>query len=109
MNETFTTLTKADIMAVSGRVPDGLPVDAIASVVDQAYAAGAEVLVDSDGPHLREAVGAGPDLTKVNRAEAARAAGIGDADPWASAAELRRRGAQSGRRHARPAGSEHHD
>lgn len=87
------TLTDADVVAVSGRVPGGLPVDALAAIVVRARAAGAEVLVDSDGPHLRAAVQAGPDLIKVNRAEAERATGA--ADPWVAADALRRGGARS--------------
>ena len=95
LEETFATLTSADTVVVSGRVPEGLPLGALAHVVERARAAGAEVLVDSDGPHLVEAIGAGPELVKVNRAEAARAAGVEDTDPWASATALRRGGAQS--------------
>lgn len=89
----FATLTGADVVAVSGRVPEGLPADVLAAIVVRARSAGAEVLVDSDGPHLRAAVEAGPDLVKVNQAEAARA--TGEPDPWAASDALRRGGARS--------------
>jgi fructose-1-phosphate kinase PfkB-like protein len=79
----------ADLVAISGRVPPGLPVDALAQIVD--LAAGTPVIVDSDGPALVEAVRHGPALVKVNDEEA-RAA-TGDApDPLAA---LRRMGARS--------------
>lgn len=58
------------LLAVCGRVPPGFPVTALADLVDLARAAGVAVFVDSDGPALHEAARRGPDLIKVNDAEA---------------------------------------
>jgi 1-phosphofructokinase family hexose kinase len=93
--DAFAALGHDDVVVVSGRVPAGMPADALGFVVGRARSAGAEVLVDSDGPHVRGAIEAGPDLLKVNHAEAARAAGHREPDPWAAAGALRRAGARS--------------
>lgn len=55
---------------VSGGLPDSAPADLLADVVRRLHDAGVRVAVDSHGTALRSAVGAGPDLVKVNRAEA---------------------------------------
>ncbi|GAB2475473.1 1-phosphofructokinase family hexose kinase [Promicromonospora xylanilytica] len=55
---------------VSGGLPDSAPAGLLADVVRRLHAAGVRVAVDSHGAALRGAVGAGPDLVKVNRAEA---------------------------------------
>nr|BFE57293.1 1-phosphofructokinase family hexose kinase [Dactylosporangium thailandense] len=79
----ITALEPGDLVAVSGRVPPGLPVDALAQIVDLAAAREVAVVVDSDGPALIEAVRRGPALVKVNAHEAA-AATHGAADPLAA-------------------------
>ncbi|AGZ45028.1 PfkB family carbohydrate kinase [Actinoplanes friuliensis] len=66
-------LPAADLLALSGRVPPGLPVSALAELVKLAHAHRVPVVVDSDGPALAAAVAARPTLIKVNEAEAAAA------------------------------------
>jgi 1-phosphofructokinase family hexose kinase len=79
----------SELVALCGRVPAGLPVDALAQIVDLAVAHGVPVIVDSDGPALAAAVLHGPSLVKVNEAEAA--AIVPGGDP----AGLRRLGAKA--------------
>jgi fructose-1-phosphate kinase PfkB-like protein len=67
-------LADCDLVAVSGRVPPGLPEDALAQIVDLARDRGVPVFVDSDGPALIAAIRCGPTLVKVNEAEAAAVA-----------------------------------
>lgn len=67
-------IDECDLVALSGRVQPGLPVDALAEIVDLAVARGVPVFVDSDGPALIAAIRRGPTLVKVNAAEAAAAA-----------------------------------
>jgi len=56
---------------LSGGLPDSIAPDAVGSLVRRLRAAGARVAVDSHGAALAGAVLEGPDLVKVNRAEAA--------------------------------------
>lgn len=86
-------LDGAGLVALSGRVPPGLPETALADLVRLATVRGVPVVVDADGPALVAALPHGPDLVKVNDDEAARAAGV--AGGWAAAAALRARGARS--------------
>lgn len=55
---------------VSGGLPDSAPAGLLADVVRRLHGTGVRVAVDSHGAALRGAVGARPDLVKVNRAEA---------------------------------------
>jgi fructose-1-phosphate kinase PfkB-like protein len=86
-------LTGQDLVAISGRVPDGLPDDAIAQLVGVARDAGLPVYLDSDGEQLALAVRRGPTLVKVNADEAAAAAGTDPAQPWVSAKAMQALGA----------------
>jgi fructose-1-phosphate kinase PfkB-like protein len=80
-------------VAVSGRVPDGLPADAIAQLVELCVEAGVRVLVDSDGDQLARAAARKPTLVKVNASEAAAATGTSASEPWAGAEALQAMGA----------------
>ncbi|MFC0528679.1 1-phosphofructokinase family hexose kinase [Phytohabitans kaempferiae] len=82
------------VVALSGRVPPGLPATALAELVDHAAARGLPVLVDADGPALVAALAARPDLVKVNEHEAADATGTTAGD-WAAAAALQALGARA--------------
>ncbi|MFC8801024.1 1-phosphofructokinase family hexose kinase [Promicromonospora sp. NPDC057138] len=62
---------------VSGGLPDAAPAGLLADVVRRLHDAGVRVAVDSHGPALRSAVGAQPDLVKVNRWEALELVGAG--------------------------------
>jgi fructose-1-phosphate kinase PfkB-like protein len=86
-------LTGQDLVAISGRVPDGLPDDAIAQLVAAARDAGVPVYLDSDGEQLALAVRRGPTLVKVNAEEAAAATGTDPAQPWVSAKAMQALGA----------------
>jgi 1-phosphofructokinase family hexose kinase len=86
-------LGAADVVAVSGRVPGGLPDDAIAQLVTLAVEAGVPVLLDSDGDQLARAVRRGPTIVKVNADEAGAATGIDPSQPWVAAKALQALGA----------------
>ena len=77
-------------LAACGSLPAGAPIDAYAQVVGAGREAGAPVAVDAAGPELDVAAAAGPDLIKVNEAEALTALGREAAEPGdqARAAEL---------------------
>ena len=64
-------IARADLVALSGRVPPGLPITALASFVNLAHERGVPVIVDAEGPALAAAIAAGPTLVKINQAEAA--------------------------------------
>jgi 1-phosphofructokinase len=89
----------AEWVVLSGSLPPGAPDDFYARIVrdlTQSTDNSARVVVDSSGPALVEAVGAGPHLVKPNHEELAEATGrevhtLGDAVE--AAQELRRRGA----------------
>jgi 1-phosphofructokinase family hexose kinase len=89
----LTRLSTADLAVLSGRVPGGLPVDAIAQIVGICTESGVPVWVDSDGDQLARAARRGPTLVKVNAAEAAAATGADPAQPWAAAKALQELGA----------------
>jgi 1-phosphofructokinase family hexose kinase len=72
-------------LAISGSLPAGVDAERIAALIDRARRAGARVALDTHGPALRAGLGAGPELVKVNAAEAADVAG-----PRADPEELRR-------------------
>jgi 1-phosphofructokinase family hexose kinase len=63
-------LGEADGMTLSGSLPPGAPRDGHARLITAARAAGVRVAVDTHGEPLEHALRAGPDLVKVNAAEA---------------------------------------
>jgi 1-phosphofructokinase family hexose kinase len=63
-------LAEADWLTLSGSLPPGAPRDGHARLIAAARAAGVRVAVDTHGEPLEHALRAGPDLVKVNRAEA---------------------------------------
>lgn len=56
-------------LVLSGSLPPGCPDDTYAVLVEAAHRAGCSVAVDADGPALRHAITAGPDLIKPNLPE----------------------------------------
>ena len=62
-------------VALSGSLPPAAPVDLYARLTRLAHAHGCRVLLDASGEALRQGLGAGPDLVKPNRDEAAYLAG----------------------------------
>jgi 1-phosphofructokinase family hexose kinase len=57
-------------LTISGSLPPGAPEDGYRDLVSEARAAGVRVALDSEGERLRLALEAGPDVVKVNAAEA---------------------------------------
>jgi fructose-1-phosphate kinase PfkB-like protein len=80
-------------VAISGRVPEGLPDDAVAQLVGLGTDVGVPVYVDSDGDQLAAAAHRRPTLVKVNAAEAAAATGADPEQPWVAAKALQALGA----------------
>lgn len=77
---------------LSGSLPPGAPVDGYARLVWAAREAGVACALDTRGPALAEGLRAGPDLVKVNAAEAGEVLGTTVAtelDALAAAQELR--------------------
>lgn len=64
-------LPSATWLTVSGALPLGLPHDGYRGLLSEAELAGVPVALDSRGEPLREALPGGPDIVKVNDAEAA--------------------------------------
>ncbi len=86
---------RAAWVALCGSLPPGVDVSEAARLVAAARAAGARVAVDHAGATLEAALDAGPDLVKVNAAEAEEL--TGEADPLAAAIALRARLGAAGR------------
>ncbi|MFJ3140046.1 1-phosphofructokinase family hexose kinase [Streptomyces sp. NPDC086843] len=84
---------EASVVTLCGSLPPGLPSDAYARLVRTAAGAGALTVLDTSGPPLLDALGAGPDVVKPNAAELAAATGCADAAE--GAARLRALGARS--------------
>ena len=59
------------LLTISGSIPRGAPADGYRDLVAEARTAGVRVALDAEGEPLRNAIGAGPDVVKVNAAEAA--------------------------------------
>ena len=89
-------LSTVDVVALAGSLPPGVPVDAYARLVEAARAARVDVILDADGPALRAALAAGPDVVKPNARELTWLCGhevTGPADAAAVAGRLREAGA----------------
>ncbi|WP_244297929.1 1-phosphofructokinase family hexose kinase [Streptomyces griseoflavus] len=88
----FASLARhARVVTLCGSLPPGLPSDAYAHLVRTAREAGAVTVLDTSGPPLLDALGAGPDVVKPNAAELAAATGCDDVA--GAAARLRALGA----------------
>jgi 1-phosphofructokinase family hexose kinase len=66
----FAESAEGSQVALSGSLPPGAPTDIYAELIRLAHVYGCRVLVDTSGEALRQAIAAGPDLVKPNRAEA---------------------------------------
>ncbi|WP_433217443.1 1-phosphofructokinase family hexose kinase [Dactylosporangium sp. CS-047395] len=64
-------LTDATVVALSGSLPQGLPVDAYAVLIAAAREHGARTVLDTSGEPLRLGVAGRPDVVKPNRGELA--------------------------------------
>jgi 1-phosphofructokinase family hexose kinase len=92
--ETTARERRAAWVSLSGSFPPGVAPDEAAALVRAGREAGACVAVDHEGAALAAALGAGPDLVKVNRAEATEL--TGEDDPRHAAAALRERAIAGG-------------
>ncbi len=93
-------LPEAAWLTISGSLPRGVSADGYADLVREARTAGVRVALDASGEPLRHAIDEGPEVVKVNAAEAAELLGapIASRDEalWA-AGELRRMAGDGGR------------
>lgn len=64
------------LAVVSGSLPPGVEPSFVRTIIDRVRAVGGRVVVDSSGPALREALGAGVCMVKPNRRELADTLGI---------------------------------
>jgi tagatose 6-phosphate kinase len=62
-------LAGASVVALSGSLPPGVPIDGYATLIRLAAAAGVPTVLDTSGEALRHGLTAGPDLAKPNAAE----------------------------------------
>ena len=69
-------VARGDLVVFSGSVPRGYPVEDYHSLIEGAKAAGGRTVLDASGDLLRGAIGAHPDLVKVNREEAGALTGL---------------------------------
>ena len=79
-------------LTISGSMPRGVPEDGYRDLVAEARAAGMRVALDAEGEALRLALEAGPEIVKVNVAEAAGLLGVpvgGHDDALAACVKLR--------------------
>ena len=62
-------LENCEMAVLSGSLPEGVPKDIYAKLVELCHMAGCRVILDSSGEALRQGIQAGPDLVKPNRKE----------------------------------------
>lgn len=74
-------------LAISGLTPAGAPPDGLAQLIQQAKNAGARVAIDTHGAALGPALEARPELTKINRSEAAELLGVDETTDLAAMAQ----------------------
>ncbi|MCZ4603577.1 1-phosphofructokinase family hexose kinase [Streptomyces sp. Lzd4kr] len=86
-------LASANVVALCGSLPPGVPVGAYAGLVRSAKAAEVPVLLDTSGEALRRGVAARPDIIKPNADELAEL--TGSHDPLRATQDARRRGART--------------
>jgi len=78
------------IAVISGSLPPGVPTEACAALISLARSANCLAFVDSSGLPLSKALGAGPDLVKVNREEAEFVTGVPIRDAISAAQAARK-------------------
>lgn len=67
--EFFPDLAQAKVLVLSGSLPQGIPHDYYARLIEKGTQLGLRVILDTSGEPLRRGVAAGPILVKPNRAE----------------------------------------
>jgi tagatose 6-phosphate kinase len=78
------------VAVISGSQPPGVPTEACATLVSSAQSANCLAFVDSSGVPLSKALGAGPDLVKINREEAEFVTEVAIRDPISAAQAARK-------------------
>jgi tagatose 6-phosphate kinase len=79
LRERFTaTAARADVVVLSGSLPQGVPEDGYAQLIELARDLGARTILDTSGPALLAGLAAGPDVVKPNAVELRTATGIED-------------------------------
>jgi 1-phosphofructokinase family hexose kinase len=78
------------VAVISGSQPPGVPTEACAALVSSAQSANCVTFVDSSGVPLSKALGAGPDLVKINREEAEFVTEVAIRDPISAAQAARK-------------------
>jgi 1-phosphofructokinase family hexose kinase len=78
------------VAVISGSQPPGVPTEACAALVSSAQSANCLAFVDSSGVPLSKALGAGPDLVKINREEAEFVTEVAIGDPISAAQAARK-------------------
>ncbi len=86
----FQLAANKKIAVISGSLPPGVPTEACAALVSSAQSANCLAFVDSSGLPLSKALGAGPDLVKVNREEAEFVTQVAIRDPISAAQAARK-------------------
>ncbi len=81
------------VVAISGKLPAGAPVDAYAQIVKMVAEQGGRVILDAPGDPLLLALEHNPSIVKINDAELLQT--VGDADLPTACRELIKSGAQS--------------
>lgn len=90
--EVVDRLAGARVLVISGSLPPGAPETLLPILIGVGRDAGVPVIVDTSGPALLTAAGAGASVLKPNAAELAEATGV--ADPVEGARSLIARGAE---------------
>lgn len=84
------------LFVLAGSIPNGINIDIYERLIRLLHAKGAKVLLDADGCMFRQALDAGPDIIKPNRAELEEFMGIdyraSDRDLLKTARQLRGKG-----------------
>lgn len=81
-------LENCELAVMSGSLPEGVPTDIYARLIELCHMAGCRVILDTSGEALRQGLQAGPDLVKPNRRELEYLAGrtLGNREEIADAA-----------------------
>jgi 1-phosphofructokinase family hexose kinase len=92
MHATVSRCTPGSWLTISGSMPRGAPDDGYRDLIAEERGAGVHVALDAEGERLSVALGAQPDVVKLNVAEASELLGVPTArrdDSLAAAAKIR--------------------
>lgn len=92
MHAVMSRCAPGDWLTISGSMPRGAPSDGYRDLIAEARGSGVRVALDSEGERLSSALAAGPDVVKLNVAEAGELLGVPTArrdDSLAAASKIR--------------------